>query len=129
MQTTEQLIKRLRNDIDELSDALCEFWDIPRETCFFVMNDQTDVFCVNDDIFLNLADMVYVLEHGIGIQEVYCWQEYNTKASDFGFNLINLKSWHKGCPRVTDETFDRLQAMRDNLKDLVEIEKRRLKGE
>lgn len=129
MQTKEQLIGQFNAVVDSLTDRLCEMWEIYAKDNDWVADDRTGVYCISDWLFLNLGDIVYIVENGLTEKEVSDWQDYNTKASDFGFNLINLKSWHKGCPRVTDETFDRLQAMRDNLNDLVEIEKRRLKGE
>lgn len=126
MQTKEQLIGQFNAVVDSLTDRLCEMWEIYAKDNDWVADDRTGVYCISDWLFLNLGDIVYIVENGLTEKEVSDWQEYNTKASDFGFNLINLKSWHKGCPRVTDETFDRLQAMRDNLNDLVEIEKRKL---
>jgi hypothetical protein len=34
--------------------------------------------------------------------------------------MLNINAWHKGAPRVPQETFDKLRKMKDELKNLCE---------
>lgn len=95
---------------------------------YWVADEVGGVFSYGESIFINMEDIVFCVENDIDENEYTDWQEYNVEANEFGFDFINLKSWHMGCPRVTRETFDRLRKMKQTMMDEVEKEKELLKN-
>lgn len=95
---------------------------------YWVADEVGGVFSYGESIFINMEDIVFCVENDIDENEYTEWQEYNVEANEFGFDFINLKSWHMGCPRVTRETFDRLRKMKQTMMDEVEKEKELLKN-
>ena len=51
------------------------------------------------------------------------WYDYCLEAAEFGLTTPNYKSWVKGCPRTSKESFDNLRAIKHNLERAIEIEK------
>lgn len=101
-------------------NAMLKSFDVDMENCFWVSDEIGGVFAVCDLLFLNMQEIVYVVENDISYDECIAWQDYNAMASEFNFNHINLKSWHIGAPRVSQETFDRLRKMKKEIEDLCE---------
>lgn len=125
--TIEKTLDNLDAAIDAVVEVLLKDWEVHPDNCYWVNDDRTGVLCVNDELFLNLGDVVYIIEECVPMSECIEWQDYNVKAQQWGFNNINLQSWHKGCPRVSQDIFDRLQKMQDNISDLIDIEKNKIK--
>ena len=90
---------------------------------YWVGDDKSGVYCYGDDIFINLSDIILCVEKEVPYNDYMEWVDYCTQAHEFGFDEPNLRSWLNGCPRVPQETFDKLQNMRENLESLVEVVK------
>jgi hypothetical protein len=54
------------------------------------------------------------------------WYSYNLDAHEFGFATPNFESWLKGCPRVSSETFNKLQGLKNDLDDAIKSEKQKI---
>lgn len=103
--------------------AMLDLFDISRIDCFWVSDEVGGLFMAGDGLSLNMQEIIYIVENGLSYNECLEWQEYNVQAHEFNFNLLNLKSWHMGAPRVPQETFDRLRKMKRDLEDAIENEK------
>ena len=90
---------------------------------YWVADEVGGVFSYGESIFINMDDIVYCVENDIQEKEYVEHQDYNVRANEFGFDLINLQSWHKGAPRVSDETFKKFEAMKRDLNDAINQEK------
>lgn len=98
-------------------------WGLDGASYGYWIADQTGgTYAYGDYLFLNMDDIVYCVENDIQEKEYVENQDYNLRADEFGFNLINLQSWHKGAPRVPDETFKRLEKMKRDLADAINQE-------
>lgn len=95
--------------------VLCERWEIGDG--YWVSGDKSAVFCFFDTDCLSLSDLVYAVDNNISYEEYAAWRVYNENASEFGMYSINLPSWHKGCPRTSDETFERLRKLKKDFDD------------
>jgi hypothetical protein len=107
---------------EEILKAFCDTYEMPYDTYSWVAGDVGTIACVGD-YFIDLQDMIYMLDNKIPFAEYEQWSDYCIKASEYGFDSINLQSWHKGAPRVTQETFDKLDALKQELNDAIEKEK------
>lgn len=127
--------KNLKQDferaVDAYVDALLYMWseyetEDPSFTStygYWVGDDKSGVYCYGDDTFINLSDIILCVEKEVSYNDYREWVDYCTQAHEFGFDEPNLRSWLNGCPRVPQETFDKLQNMKENLESLVEVVK------
>lgn len=118
----ELLNKRYTEACEEYLKAFCDAYEMPYEKDAWVAGDVGTIACVGD-YFIDLQDMMYMLNNQIPLAEYEQWTDYCAKASEYGFNLINLQHWHMGAPRVPQETFDKLDALKKDLDDAIENEK------
>ena len=72
---------------------------------------------------IGMDDIIYCVEHDIGREQYIEWQEYCCDASEFGFDMPNLKSWMMGCPRTPTEVFEKLRKMKAELNEAIKAEK------
>lgn len=90
---------------------------------YWVGDDKSGVYCYGDDTFINLPDLIFCVGHHVKYDTFRRWHDYCVEAAEWGFDIPNLKSWVAGCPRVPDETFEKLRGRKEQLEDLVEIVK------
>ena len=90
---------------------------------YWVGDDKSGVYCYGDDTFINLSDIILCVEKEVSYNDYMEWVDYRTQAHEFGFDEPNLRSWLNGCPRVSQESFDKLHNMRENLESLIEVVK------
>lgn len=129
--TSINLKQDFEKAVDAYVDALLYMWsdydnDDPSFTPiygYWVSDDKSGVYCYGDDIFINLSDIILCVEKEVSYNDYMEWMDYCTQAHEFGFDEPNLRSWLNGCPRVPQESFDKLQNMRENLESLVEVVK------
>lgn len=123
---TEQ-IKKLRKDFEKAVAgyvaAFLKQFELSEHYCWWV-GDRIgiDVFCFEDISAINLADMIFCVENGVTRKEFFEHEEYCTKCLEYNLPTMNLESWHKGCPRIPQSTFDRLDGLKKDLKDAIKNE-------
>lgn len=71
------------------------------------------------DFTITLTDMVYAVENDVSYAEYMEWMNYNIDAHKWGFPYINLKSWHMGAPRVSNDVFIHLQDLKRKFDDVI----------
>jgi hypothetical protein len=59
-------------------------------------------------------------------EEFIKWYDYNLVANEFGLTTPNFESWLRGCPRVSDEAFKKLQGIKNDLDNAILEEQARL---
>ena len=112
---------------NEYLRLFCEKHDFDYEEAkeSWVANCVGDVTCVGD-IFVGMQTIITDIEMDAPEDEFIKWYDYNLVANEFGFKTPNFDHWLRGCPRVSDETFNKLQALKNNLDDAILEEKARL---
>lgn len=117
----EKLRKNLEDAVNAYVKILAERWELnPADFWWVGGRTGLDVFCFNDISAMSLEDMVYIVENGITLEEFDEYEQYNIDAMEFGFDNINLRSWHLGAPRVAKESFDNLRRMKREIAEAVE---------
>ena len=116
----ELLKKNFENACNAYTMELCLQWDIDNRNCWWVADEVGGVWEYDGDVHLNMDEIIYIVENDITIGEVYEWQDYCTKAHEYGFNLLNLNAWHKGAPRIPQETFNKLDNLKGSLNEEIE---------
>lgn len=112
---------------NEYLRLFCEKHDFDYEEAkeSWVANCVGDVTCVGD-IFVGMQTIITDIEHDAPEEEFIKWYDYNLVAHEFGFTTPNFESWLRGCPRVSEETFKKLQGLKNDLDDAILEEQARL---
>ena len=109
---------------NEYLRLFCEKHDYDYEEAkeSWVANCVGDVTCVGD-IFVGMQTIITDIEMDAPEEEFIKWYYYNLVAHEFGFTTPNFESWLRGCPRVSEETFKKLQGLKNDLDDAIKEEK------
>jgi len=67
---------------------------------------------------------MYMLDNGIAFEDWLRWYDYCLDAHDLGLDTPNFTSWHKGCPRLTEEQIQDIKDKRQELKELMDSYKK-----
>lgn len=112
---------------NEYLRLFCEKHDYDYEEAkeSWVANCVGDVTCVGD-IFVGMQTIITDIEMDAPEEEFIKWYDYNLVAHEFGFTTPNFESWLRGCPRVSEETFKKLQGLKNDLDSAVLEEQARL---
>lgn len=112
---------------NEYLRLFCEKHDFDYEEAkeSWVANCVGDVTCVGD-IFVGMQTIITDIEMDAHKEEFIKWYDYNLVAHEFGFTTPNFESWLRGCPRVSEETFKKLQGLKNDLDDAILEEQARL---
>ena len=78
------------------------------------------------DYYVSMSTIIIDIEHDAPEAEFYKWYDYNLEAREYGFVTPNFESWLKGCPRVNNETLEKLRGITKTLEDAIKEEKKRL---
>ena len=105
---------------NEYLRLFCEKHDFDYEEAkeSWVANCVGDVTCVGD-IFVGMQTIITDIEMDAPEEEFIKWYDYNLVAHEFGFTTPNFESWLRGCPRVSDETFKKLQGLKNDLDNAI----------
>ena len=110
----KELKEKYNDACNDFLSALLEKWQLTGYH-FWVADEIGGLCNLPDDNVIDMQDIIYCIENDISYNEFIKWIDYNVDAHEFHFNYINLKSWHKGCPRVSADVFERLRQMKSNL--------------
>ena len=103
---------------------LLRMWELDAYYGYWIGQEIGGVYDYGDGMFtINMDDIIYCVEHDVGREQYIEWQEYCCDASEFGFDIPNLKSWIMGCPRTSQEVFKKLREMKKILDDAIKAEK------
>lgn len=94
----------------------------------WVANEVGGIVCVND-YFVDMQTIIDDVDLPATEDEFLKWYDYCLEAAEFGLTTPNYKSWVKGCPRTSKESFDNLRAIKHNLERAIEIEKNLRNGD
>ena len=108
----------------EYGKKLCDLWEISEG--YWAGDEKGGLYCFLDTESINYDDMVYIVNNSIPLCTYFEWSDYNARAHKFGFNFINLKSWVMGCPRVSEDLFEKLEDLSEEMTELIKKEKEKL---
>lgn len=107
---------------------LLRMWELDGHYGYWIGDEVGGVYDYGDGMFtLNMDEIIYCVENDVTEAEVMVWQEYICDAAEFGFDTPNLRSFVRGCPRTSAETFKHLREIKAMLADAVQEEKERVK--
>lgn len=103
---------------------LLRMWELDAYYGYWIGEEIGGVYDYGGGMFtIGMKDIIYCVEHGVGREQYIEWQEYCCDASEFGFDMPNLKSWIMGCPHTSQEVFKKLRKMKAELNEAIKAEK------
>lgn len=78
------------------------------------------------DYYVAMPTIIADIDRDAPETEFYKWFDYNLEASEYGFATPNFESWLRGCPRVNNETLEKLRGITQSLEDTIKEEKERI---
>lgn len=78
------------------------------------------------DYYVDMQTIITDIEMAAPEEEFLKWYDYNLVANELGFTTPNFDHWLRGCPRVPQETFDKLKYLKKDLEDTIKVENERL---
>lgn len=78
------------------------------------------------DYYVAMPTIIIDIEMDAPETEFYKWYDYNLEAKEYGFATPNFESWLRGCPRVNNETFEKLRGITQSLEAAIKEEKERI---
>ncbi len=132
MEKTKDAVKRqLKEQWKQVCNGylveLLRMWELDAHYGYWVDDEHGTMYCYGETHNLTMEEIIYIVENDIEEAEILSWEDYCLDAHGFGFDIPNLRSWHRGCPRAPQETFDRLRQLKADLDKAVEEEKQRMK--
>ena len=102
-------------------------WNLDASNGWWVKDEVGTVYIHEADFSLNMEEIIYCVENGVTLEEYWEFTEYCTKCNTYHFHIPNLEAYMKGCPRVPEETFEKLDSLREELDKSVKEAKNGLK--
>ena len=132
MEKTKNSVKRMLKDQYEKGcngylTELLRMWELDAHYGYWNSDEPGTIYHYGETHNLTMEDIIYIVENDIEENEVLTWGDYCMDAYEFKFTTPNLRAWHMGCPRIPQETFDRLRQLKADLANAVEEEKQRMK--
>lgn len=102
--------------------AFCANYEFQYERDAWVANEVGTIANVGD-YFFGFDVIKYCVDNDLkNYNELLEWYDYTLNCGQLGLSTPNFESWHKGCPRVSDNKFEQLLAMKYDLeKEIKEI--------
>ena len=119
----ELLNKRYTEVCEEYLKAFCQTYELQYEEDAWVAGDVGTIASIGD-YYIDFQDVMYMLDNGIAFEEWLRWYDYCLDAHDLGLDTPNFTSWHKGCPRLTEEQIQDIKDKRQELKELMDSYKK-----
>ena len=100
----ELLKKNYEDACEEYLKAFCDAYEMPYEKDAWVADDVGTIACVGDYYFDFTNVIKYAVDNNLSDwHELMQWYDYTLFANEYNQSIPNFPSWHKGCPRLTDE--------------------------
>ena len=125
-----QLKEQWRQAVRGYQAALLNMWELDAHYGYWIGGEEGSVYDYGDGMFtIGIDDMIYCVDCDVTREQYIEWQEYICDAAEFGFDTPNLRSFVRGCPRTSAETFKHLREIKAMLNDAIQEEKERVKND
>lgn len=75
------------------------------------------------DYFIDFHTIMVDIDNDVPKDVFLQYYDYCLSAGEFDLEMPNYRAWILGCPRTSEETFEKLNALKNQLRELIEDEK------
>ena len=98
---------------------LFTMWESSKNYGYWVGNQVGGVYCLDDYIFINMEDIIYIVENAIPRHTYLDFIEYCQWCSQYAFTTPNFRSYVNGCPTIPSDVRDKLDKQKSDFEKLV----------
>lgn len=122
----ELLKESYKKACNDYLKAFCANYDFQYDNDAWVAGDVGTIALVAD-FFFDFNDVIkYSVDNELtDWKELVEWYDYTLFAHEYGLDMPNFSSWHKGCPRLSKEEQQRLINLKKELKNAIDDYKNR----
>jgi len=99
--------------------TLLNLWDVSTKDGYWIGDEVGGIYAHGETIFIKMDEIIFCVENNVSMETYMEYSEYCLKCKEYNFNIPNLPSYFKGCPTVPQETFDKLDAMKEELNKCI----------
>jgi hypothetical protein len=78
------------------------------------------------DYYVGMQTIIEDIDLDAPEDTFFKWYDYCLRADELGLNVPNFKSFIKGCPITSEETFAKLESIKNELNKLIEQENNKI---
>lgn len=123
MATNNKQVNKQRSNFDkavgEYVAALLKMYDWDARYGYWISDDTTGIYAYEDDHFIALSDLIYIVDNDVPLATLEEWKEYCLWAHEYNQTIPNLPSWVKGAPRASKSEMDALSKLHDDFKKTI----------
>ena len=118
----EASIREYKGACNNILAEFAEKYDVQVDSDCWVAGDVGTVACINEEFYLNMEDIILMLEKDVDWDEFLRWWDYNLEVSLLELNPINLRTWLMGDmkKRYKPEQLERIRDLRKEIDELTE---------
>lgn len=124
MKTTDATKRQMQalyaNACNMYLTELLRMWELDARYGYWNSDQPGTIYHYGETHNLSMEDIIYCVENDIEEDEVLAWEDYCLNAMELNISYPNLRAWHHGCPRISQDQFDRIREMKDELDRAVE---------
>lgn len=105
--------------VSEYLAAFLEMYEWDAHYGYWVADDCTGIYAYGDDYFINVSDIIYIVDNQVKKEDFDEWYKYCVFATEFGQTIPNLSSWLKGCPRLSKREIRHLCELKSNFENAM----------
>lgn len=120
---TKGHLKILRTNYEDACNnyllTLLNLWELSSKDGWWVSDEVGGLYAHGESIFIKMDEIIFCVENNVSMKTYMDYSDYCLKCNEYNFNTPNLKSYFMGCPRVPQDTFDKLDDLKRQLNECI----------
>lgn len=100
--------------------ALLSMWDLDAKRGYWASDEVGGLYSYDGEFAINMQEIIFCVENDVPLSTFMNYTVYCVRCGEYNFNIPTLESYYNGCSVVPQETFDRLDALKDELNKCIE---------
>lgn len=119
LETLKSLNSNYESACNNILQAFSKEYDVQVTPNDWVGDECGTIVCVNEEFFINMEDIRFMLNKGISWNDFLRWWDYCQDCGYLGLKSMNLRAWVNGAPHHSEEEIERLKSLRKEFDDTV----------
>ena len=116
------LLKNYECACNNIIMELLKEWELDSGYGYWIGGIVGGLYDYNGYITIDMVDAVYCIKNNISRDTYNEYVDYNVRCMQNNLTTMNLNSYIKGAPRVTEETFNKIDELKKEIKAITEEE-------
>lgn len=122
------LLKNYECACNNIIMELLKEWELDSGYGYWIGGIVGGIYDYDGYITIDMVDAVYCIKNNISRDTYNEYVDYNVRCIQNNLTTMNLNSYIKGAPRVTKETFDKIEELKKEIQAITEEEKSKNKN-